>query len=182
MSQKLLTQCLMTIFYLIFVNLLSVAHSSPGFPATCQKGLRVVADGVTSNACPVTLGVPQGSILGPLLFSVFMNSITNLPLSLNSKLALYTEDILLYKPINSTDNVSSLQEDINMIQQCTKLHRLILNYSKTCVLPITRSAKPVPLELYIGGTSIPKVTHVKYLGVIVSSNLNWSEHILNTAK
>ena len=100
---------------------------------------RVVVDGVSSPLSPVTSGVPQGSILGPLLFIIFMNSINYLPLSPGSKLVLYADDIVLYRPINSPEDVSILQEDISQILNWTKAHSLILNSAKTNILPVTRS-------------------------------------------
>jgi len=57
---------------------------------------RVVLDRVSSSLTQITSGVPQGSILGPLLFICFMNSISSLPLSPGSKLVLYADDIVLY--------------------------------------------------------------------------------------
>ena len=59
----------------------------------------MVLEGVSSPPSQITSGVPQGSILGPLLFNIFMDSITKSPLSPNAKLALYADDIVLYKPI-----------------------------------------------------------------------------------
>ena len=76
---------------------------------------RTVIDGFTSAPCQVTSGVPQGSILGPLLFIMFMNSLTKVPLSDNTKLILYADDILLYKPVNS----DAFQQDVNSIQNWT---------------------------------------------------------------
>ena len=74
---------------------------------------RVVVDGVSSLLSPVLSGVPQGSTLCPLLFIIFMNSISYLPLSPGSKLVLYADDIVLYRPINSPEDMTIIQKDIN---------------------------------------------------------------------
>lgn len=75
---------------------------------------RVVDDGATSSPCLVTSAVPQGSILGPLLFSCFMNSITEVPLSPGVKLVLYAHDILL---LNCSQDALDLQQDIHSISK-----------------------------------------------------------------
>ena len=66
---------------------------------------RVVLEGVSSPLSQITSGVPQGSILGSLLFIIFIDSILKSPLSRNAKLALCADDIVLYKPINSEQDV-----------------------------------------------------------------------------
>ena len=63
---------------------------------------------------PVTSGVPQGSILGPLLFIIFMNSITNLKLLTGAKLVLFPDDILLYKTVDSP-LASQHEQDVDKI-------------------------------------------------------------------
>ena len=140
---------------------------------------RVVINGTTSDTCEVTSGVPQGSILGPLLFTIFMDSVCNLPLSHNSKLALYADDIVLYKPINSPCETLAFQQDVDEILLWTTNHGLTLNTSKTYALPITRSPKPISLNLHIDGNPIADVLSVKYLGVTVTADLNWSRHVHN---
>ena len=87
---------------------------------------RVVIDGQSSGELAVTSGVPQGSILGPLLFSVFMNSIFETALSCNSKLALYADDMVLYKPMNNPVDLLVLQNDIEAIHQSTNSNYLHL--------------------------------------------------------
>ena len=73
----------------------------------------------------LTFGVPQGSILGPLHFICFMNSISSLPLSPGSKLVLYADDIILYQTTDSTQDTDFLQCDI----QCDMLINVFVYYS-----------------------------------------------------
>ena len=75
----------------------------------------VVLNGKTSTPLPVTSGVPQGSVLGPLLFLIYINDINDLRLSTGSKLVLYADDILLYRPIFSGKDYALLQEDIDAL-------------------------------------------------------------------
>ena len=128
---------------------------------------------------PVTSGVPQGSILGPLLYIIFMNSISKLQLLPGTKLVLYADDILLYKPVNCEAS-NYLQNDVDTI--FILAHSLTPNHSKTKLLNITRSRQPVSIDLKINGHQIRPSATVKYLGVTLSSNLTWSDHISSTCK
>ena len=67
------------------------------------RSQRVVLDGEISEGVNVTSRVPQGSILGPLMFNIFMNSISLVLLSPNCYLIIYADDILLFKPIDESD-------------------------------------------------------------------------------
>ena len=79
------------------------------------RSQRVVLEGCMSDPTRVTSGVPQGSILGPLMFNIFINSITDVHLSQDTELILYADDILLFKPIDNQTDVKDLQLDINRI-------------------------------------------------------------------
>ena len=70
----------------------------------------VVLNGTTSESLSVLSGVPQGSILGPLLFIIFMSDINSTPLG--GKLVLYADDILLYRTIKSKEDYMALQKDV----------------------------------------------------------------------
>ena len=143
---------------------------------------RVVLDGTTSDPTPVTSGVPQGSILGPLLFNIFMNSISELPISQKSNLILYADDILLYRPVSSATDAELLQKDVNLVLSWMKSNGLTPNYSKTQFLPITRSRKAPTIYVLINGERIQPCNSVKYLGVTISANLSWSQHISLTCR
>ena len=143
---------------------------------------QVVLDGITSESVPVTSGVPQGSILGPLLFNIFMNSISNLSFSQNTRLIMYADDILLYKPVDSIADIQNLQQDVDLVLSWMQSHGLTPNISKTKLMPITRSKSVLPINISIYGNAISHCKSVKYLGVIISSNLTWSEHITSICK
>jgi len=132
----------------------------------------VVLDGESSN-----LFAPQGSILGPLLFIIFINSISDLPLSPGAKLVLYADNILLYKPINSPNDVLLLQHDVNLILHWIRDQGLTPNHSKTMLLQFSRSKNVPTVNISIDGHPLSCSESVKYLGVTLSSNLTLSEHI-----
>ena len=79
----------------------------------------VVVDSASFDTTPVTSGVPQGSVLGPLLFLVYINCACSLPLTSGSKLTMYGDDILLFKPIYCPEDYRYLQQDIDAINGCT---------------------------------------------------------------
>ena len=81
----------------------------------------MVVGGSSSNALPVLSGVPQGSVLGPLLFLLYIDGITSITLSSNSHLTLYADDMLLYRPISNSADYAHLQADINKISEWVDL-------------------------------------------------------------
>ena len=78
---------------------------------------RVKVSGSLSQPCQVLSGVPQGSILGPLLFLIYINDITNISLSPQSNLILYADDILYFHPVISSSCMTSIQNDLNTISE-----------------------------------------------------------------
>ena len=75
-----------------------------------QRTQSVTLENVTSNSCPVSSGVPQGTVLGPLLFLLFVN---DLPLCISSSIRLFADDCLLYRTINDSNDSLSLQNDLD---------------------------------------------------------------------
>ena len=142
----------------------------------CNRQQYVVVDGASSDT--VLSGVPQGSVLGPLLFLIYINHVFSLTLTDGSKLTMYTDDILLYKPIK---DYSGLQTDIDAIQDCISTNYLTMNpQCKKCkCLICLRKIHPhlPPSGLLLGGMTLEQVESYHYLGVLVSSRLTWSDHI-----
>ena len=84
----------------------------------------MVFNGASSETSAVTSGVPQGSILGPLLFLVYIDNISQVNLSPGSKLVLYADGILLYRPISSVNDYQMLQADIDALSTWSTLNSL----------------------------------------------------------
>ena len=127
-------------------------------------------------------GVPQASILGPLLFSLCMDPLMAVPLTANSRLILYADDILLYKPVTNHQDYCDLQCDINSISDWISSAGLQLNLNKTKFMVISRKWPPSwppsqPPLLFACGSLI---TQVHSFGVTICSNLSWATHINNT--
>ena len=88
-----------------------------------------------SESCHVLSGVSQDSVLGPLLFLIFINSLTYIPLSDSMRLTLYADDLLIYKPILTESSHLQLQGDINSISLWADNKLMTFNASKCkCML------------------------------------------------
>ena len=143
---------------------------------------RVVLEGFSSSYQPVTSGVPQGSILGSLMYIIFVNSLSKISLSPGAKIVLYADDILLYRPINCVEDNNLLQSDVNSILEWVSSHGLVPNHAKTKLLNVTRSRHPISTDLNIDRVDIPPSSCVKYLGVTLSAKFTWSDHVSTICK
>ena len=140
---------------------------------------RVVLSGSSSTSLPVQSGVPQGSILGPLLFIIYINSLAEVHLSPGSSLILYADDILLYRPIVNKHDHVLLQQDVDLIASWINSSGLS-NPKKSTLLILSRKQVKPQLHLSINSTPIRITQSVKYLGVTITSDLKWSLHILHS--
>ena len=131
-----------------------------------------------SDQQSIVYGVPQGSILGPSLFSIYIN---DLPNASKFETRLFADDTVLFL---SNDNLKTLNKDVNYellnIEAWLNANRLSLNYSKTKYLlikPKTKTSQLCKFAVTIKGIEQEKCQSAKYLGIILDENLNWEPHI-----
>ena len=130
-----------------------------------------------SNTMSITCGVPQGSVLGPLLFLIYMNDLPDCLKSTNS--ILFADDTSLYK---SSKNIVELYDRMNdellILSDWFRSNKLSLNVGK-CNYMLFTNIRNVEdwLELKIGRETIKKSETVKFLGLILDDKLTWNQHI-----
>ena len=95
-----------------------------------EREQQVLVNGEQSQSTRVLSGIPQGSVLDPLLFLIYSNSITKVPLSQRTKIVLYADDMLMYKPICAQSCYVELQQDINSIYQWSQENLMSFNPTK----------------------------------------------------
>ena len=136
----------------------------------------------------ITHGVPQGSVLGPLLFIIFTN---DLPQSVSrSILDIYGDDTTLSTSVAVSDLPTlqqRLQNDINKIADWTYGNKMVLNASKTKSLLVTgkrleKKALDTALKISCNSSEIDQVNSQKLHGVKLDSHLNFTEHIDDICK
>ena len=126
-----------------------------------------------SSWVSVDSGVPQGSVLGPLLFLFFIN---DLPAHISSESLLFADDLKLYRIINNFHDFVSLQKDIKAVSTWAHNNGLELNITKCKVLHLG-SFNP-KYSYLLHNTPLPNVSQVKDLGVIIDSNLKFHSQAL----
>ena len=142
---------------------------------------RVVLEGSSSDVTAVTSGVPQGSVIGPLLFLVFINDLPEY-VSENTTVRLFADDCMLYRRIQTHEDSSQLQDDFNSLQKWEKDWLMSFNPKKCQVLRITRKKTQVIFNYVIGNHTLDSLDTAKYLGVHLSRDLSWNNHINYIAK
>ena len=144
-----------------------------------SRSQTVVVNGESSLPAPVISGVPQGSVLGPLLFLIYINDLTEINLRDGAKITLYADDVLLFRVINSPEDFDRLQNDIDEVGNWSSINFLTLNRDK-CKYMIVSRRKTVSTPsspLLLEGHSLERVEMFKYLGVLLSHDLSWGEHV-----
>ena len=129
----------------------------------------------------VRSGVPQGTFLGPLMFLIYINNITdNMDSATNMRL--YTDDCLLNRIIRSSDDIDSLQNDLNSLTDWSSKWQMTFNTSKCKLLRITTKRNTIIHCYKMADDLLETVKHHPYLGVELS-HIKWTNHIDNiTAK
>ena len=107
---------------------------------------RVVLNGCKSGWAPVISGVPQGTVLGPLLFLIYINDIVT---NVNSEIRLFADDCILYRRIESVTDSQVLQNDINSLYLWSKTWQMDFNVSKCHTMSITRAGQRCDTQYYI---------------------------------
>ena len=136
---------------------------------------KVTVLGATSQPIHVLSGVPQGSILGPLLFFIYVNDLPKATTSLS--VALYADDTKCFHRIKTSDDVIDLQRNHNKICEWCDVWRMDLNKTKCSHLRITRNVKSIETFYHLMNTPVNNVPAQKDLGILITPDLEWNLHV-----
>jgi len=138
----------------------------------------VVCNGSISDPVNVTSGVPQGTVLGPLLFLIYIN---DLPDCLSSCCSLFADDCLVYRQIINKNDQDILQQDLKNLELWASKWLMTFNVNKCEVLQISLR-DPVRYSYVLHDNPLRKVNEARYLGVIIDSKLNFNKQVDSVCK
>jgi hypothetical protein len=141
---------------------------------------QVVVNGARSTWRPVTSGVPQGSVLGPILFVVYIN---DLPEMAKSQIKLFADDTKLFRRVNDAEDCEELQEDIDALEEWSRKWLLRFHPDKCKVLRL--GGKNPDFNYTMTGADgqdvcLEEITDEKDLGVYIDNKLKFGKHIQQT--
>ncbi|MCP4459028.1 MAG: hypothetical protein GY816_13550 [Cytophagales bacterium] len=142
---------------------------------------QVVVGGHTSSTLPVRSGVPQGSILGPLLFVLFINDMFSV-VSTDTNITLYADDTKIWRRITMFSDHFRLQNDVNNLFDWSVRYKMVFHPKKCKAVSVTLQRNildNLPFNIFnyeIAGTFIEYEKSQKDLGVIINSSLTWGPH------
>ena len=140
---------------------------------------RVVLNGTKSDWRSVSAGVPQGSVLGPLLFLVYINDLDE---NISSQMRLFADDSSLFTPVKGVEEThEKLIQDLQTITNWAHQWKMVFNPDITKqaieVIFSVKIKKPYHPDLIFNGVPVAREDHTKHLGVFLDSRLNFSKHI-----
>ena len=133
-------------------------------------------DGQASDPVPVLSGVLQESVLGPVLFLIFIN---DLPENIRSSVLLFADDCVLYRNIESPTDCQILQDDLNSLAQWEADWQMKFNVAKCHSMRVTRHPpdKHIQFDNTLHQQRLEQVQSAKYLGITISDDFDWGQHI-----
>ena len=141
-----------------------------------QRIQQVVCNGRFSDWASVKSGVPQGSVIGPILFLIYIN---DLPEEVKSTVRLFADDTIMYMTMTSTNDAALLQKDLDNLASWEKKWQMQFHPQKCSFLRITRKKTTQIHEYRLHGHILKSENSSKYLGVTIDNKLCWNDHIDN---
>ena len=148
-----------------------------------ERSQAVDINGITGEEKLLKYGVPQGSVLGPILFLVYVNDINQL--ELNGDIWIFADDTsLIYQSDRAEQNVHAMQSDIRQLEAYWAFNQLSANALKTTYVHFKSPNKNLDSTpgVIMHNTTIASSRVVKFLGVEIDQNLDWKTHILHVRK
>ena len=134
----------------------------------------VVHENEKFDIVPVTSGVPQNSVLGPILFLIYINDLLD---RTRSKIRLFADDTANYLAVSTLQDAQILQQDLDRLHKWELQWDMEFNPSKCVVIHVTRARTRVANEYLLHGQMLESVGGSKYFGVEISDNLSFNNHI-----
>ena len=139
-----------------------------------KRKQRVVINGEFSEWVHVKSGVPQGMVLGPLLFLLYIN---DLPDNISSSVKLFADDCVMYNTIKGQSDSLQLQSDLDTLSKWQDMWQMRLNATKCFVLRLSHARSPKQFKYTLGGTTLAETTSHSHLGIEITGDLKWENHI-----
>ena len=141
-----------------------------------RRTQQVVLDGQASDPVPVLSGVPKGSVLGPVLFLLFIN---DLPDNIRSSVCLFADNCVLYRNIHSLQDCLTLQEDLTSLGQWEAYWQMKFNVAKCHSMRVTphQHHKQILFDYSLHNQTLENVQSAKYLGITITDNMDWGQHV-----
>ena len=140
------------------------------------RSQRVIVNRVHSTSVPVQSGVPQGSVIGPALFLIYIN---DLPDSIQSESRLFADDTIIYRQIHTQQDCLLLQQDLQQLERWEQHWQMSFHPDKCITIRFTRKRHPIIHQYQLHNHTLSTQTNAKYLGVTFSADLRWNTHIKN---
>ena len=137
---------------------------------------RVNLEGCSSRTTPVHSGVPQGSVLGPVLFLIYINDLPEY-ITHGSKTNLFADYSVLSREISSIEDAQNLQHDLDNLQRWERDWLMEFHPQKCQILHITKKKNIIDHPYNIHGHTLETVESAKYLGIHLHNQLNWNTHV-----
>ena len=145
-----------------------------------DRSQAIAVNGCIYSFTCINTGIPQGSVLGPLSFLIFIN---DLPTCLgNTHINIYGDDTAIHMcDLDLKEVQKKLQEEVDKVVKWFHMNRLVINNKKCCCMIIASRPDQKSLDIYIDDVKILQVESTKYLCSAVDSKLNWHEHVLHVS-
>ncbi len=150
-------------------------------PRPSGRTQRVIVDGQQSREAEVSSGVPQGTVMGPLLFLLYINDLPAV-LDPSTKCRLFADGCLVYHDIHGPEDQIALQRDLDALEQWSRQWSMLFNAAKCNIMSVSRTRTPLQGFYQINNTILNCVDTYTYLGVHLSNNMGWSHHISSRVK